>query len=189
MSWTKIRAALKEHTAEQLLEVLKGLYDLAPQNKAYLQTQLLPATNADFLEICRRQIVHAIYPPNRRFPDTAPRFAEAKKVIASYAKTTKNVKGKLDLELTYVERGTQFTLDFGDIDAPFYTALENMLGRFTAELQEQSDAVELYQEFETRLRRLANQTNGLGWGYGDTVQDLTHELAVRVGTKVPKTGG
>jgi len=39
MIWTDLRQALKELPPERLRELLKGLHDLSPQNKAWLQTQ------------------------------------------------------------------------------------------------------------------------------------------------------
>lgn len=37
--------------------------------------------------------------------------------------------GALELMVDFVERRTQFTVDFGDIDEPFYLSPESMFGR------------------------------------------------------------
>jgi hypothetical protein len=42
MNWTDIRKILKDAPNEALLDILKGLYNLSPQNKAFIRTQLLP---------------------------------------------------------------------------------------------------------------------------------------------------
>ncbi len=75
-----------------------------------------------------------------------------------------------------VERGHAFTNDFGDIDAPFYDALINMLDRFCEDLQRLPNWPTLYENrFRSRLLALAS-TADIGWGYGDAVQDAVGEL-------------
>lgn len=133
-TWTDLRKALNELPLEKLVELLKGLHDLSPQNKAWLRARVLPiGQDSGYLEECRQKVIRAVYNPARKFPDM-PRFRDAKKVISEYRKATKDLAGTLDLMLTYVERGHAFTNDFGDIDMPFYDALINMLDRFSIEL-------------------------------------------------------
>ena len=104
-----------------------------------------------------------------------PRFREAKKIIAEYRRSTSDLRGKLDLMLTYIERGHEFTLDFGDIDEPFYLALENMLERFAVELRGSPAKYELYEQFRSRLMNMRRNSN-IGWGYGDFIQETVDEL-------------
>lgn len=174
-TWTDLRKALKELPPEQLLELLKGLYDLSPQNKAWLRARVLPiGQDSDYLEECRQKVIRAVYNPARKIPDM-PRFRDAKKVISEYKKTTKDLAGTLDLMLTYVERGHAFTNDFGDIDMPFYDALINMLDRFAIELKKSPARRELYDRFRPRLLKM-NRTADIGWGYGDFVHNTFAEL-------------
>ena len=135
MAWGDLRQSLQELSKEQMVELLKGLHDLSPQNKAWLRGRFLPVgQNRVYLEECRQKVIKTVYDPARRTP-TMPRFRDAKSVIAGYRKSTRDMHGTLDLMLTYVERtGHAFTNDFGDIDEPFYDALTNMLGRFAVEL-------------------------------------------------------
>jgi len=53
--------------------------------------------------------------------------------------------------LRYIERGHEFTVDFGDIDEPFYIALENMLEHFVVELRRSPAKYEVYEQFRPRL--------------------------------------
>jgi len=109
-----------------------------------------------------------------------PRFRDAKAVISAYRKATKDLRGSLDLTLTYVERGHAFTNDFGDIDEPFYDALINMLDRFAVELKNSPARRELYSQFRTRLLKMGS-TADIGWGYGDAVRDTVNELEQMLG--------
>lgn len=175
MPWTDLRKTLQELPPAQLLELLKGLHDLSPQNKAWLRVKLLPVgQDSAYLEECRQKVVKLVYNPARKLPDM-PRFREAKKVISEYKKSTKDQWGTLDLMLTYVERGHAFTNDFGDIDAPFYDALTNMLERFADEIKESPARQELYNHFRQRLIKM-NRTAEIGWGYGDFVHETVEEL-------------
>jgi hypothetical protein len=175
MSWSKIKIELQELPKEKLIDLLKGLHGLSAQNKAWLKAKTLPiAQDSAYLEECRIKVIRAIYNPNRKFPDL-PRFRDGKRVIAEYRKATKDLRGTLELMLTYVERGHQFTNDFGDIDEPFYDALLNMFERFVVELKRSPARRELYGEFRQRLIRMRN-TSDIGWGYGDEIQYNVKEL-------------
>ena len=170
MSWSDIKTELQELPQEKLIELLKGLHNLSAQNNAWLHV----AQDSAYLEECRKKIIRAVYNPNRKFPDM-PRFRDAKKVISEYKKATKELRGTLDLMLTYVERGHAFTNDFGDIDEPFYNALLNMFERFIVELKMSPARRELYDYFRDRLMKM-RATSDIGWGYGDEIQWNVDEL-------------
>lgn len=175
MTWRELKNELGKLPEEKLIKLLQGLHSLSPQNKAWLQAQLFPiGQDSEYLEKCRTRIIKAVYDPKRTFPDN-PRFRDAKKVITEYKKATKDLRGTLDLMLTYVERGHAFTNDFGDIDMPFYDTLLNMFERFTTELQMSPARRELYDLFRSRLLKM-RATSEIGWGYGDEIKDTVSEL-------------
>lgn len=179
-TWADLRKALNELPPEKLVELLKGLHDLSPQNKAWLRAKALPVgQDSAYLEECRQKVIKAVYNPARKFPDM-PRFRDAKKVISDYKKATKDLAGTLDLMLTYVERGHAFTNDFGDIDEPFYHKLINMLGHLAIELKKSPARRELYERFRPRLLKM-NRSADIGWGYGDFVHDTFNELEEMLG--------
>jgi hypothetical protein len=175
MSWTEISKQLQELSSDHFIELLKGLHDLSPQNKAWLSAKLLPiAQDIKYLEDCRTKIIRYVYKETKGIPHM-PRFGEAKKVISEYRKSTSDLRGTLDLMLTYVERGHAFTNDFGDIDEPFYDKLINMLERFAVELRLSPAKYELYELFRRRLMAM-RRTSDIGWGYGDFIQETVDEL-------------
>jgi hypothetical protein len=186
MTWTQIRTLLKDARNDVLLDILKGLYDLSPQNKAFLRSALSPEQgDPELLEKSRKQVIRAIYPLNVNFPDY-PRFGESRKAIRAYQKATGDVKGTLDLMLTHVERGNDYTNDFGDIDERFYIALETMLGNAIDLLLKQKKAQELYEHFGQRFQKLGRATRDIGWGYGDNVSDMIDELQNRFNSSQSK---
>ncbi len=180
MSWTEIEKQLRELPADAVIKLLKGLHGLSTQNKAWLRSKLLPAAqDSEYLETCRRKVFNYVYKETKGIPPM-PRFGEAKKAIAEYRKSTGDIRGTLDLMLTYIERGHQFTLDFGDIDEPFYMSLENMWENFADELRRSPAKYELYEQFEPRLMKMRRKSD-IGWGYGDTVRETVDELKASLG--------
>jgi hypothetical protein len=67
--------------------------------------------------------------------------------------------------LTFVETGTEFTLEFGDLDAPFYNHLASVLNEMVQLFCQ--EGAELYSRFRERIVRLETDASDLGWGYGD----------------------
>jgi len=176
MSWSELQKRLQNENPSRLIKIIKGLYDLAPQNKAYLRTKLLETPGDPvFLETCRKEIIDAIYPPHREFPKY-PKFAAARKAVNNYKKIARDVRGTIDLLLTYVETGTQFTLDYGDIDENFYVRLETALENAAESLKSDPDGATLYERFRPRFLELNEIAGRIGWGYGDTITEIVDEL-------------
>jgi hypothetical protein len=176
MNWTEIRRQLKASPNEALLEIIRGLYGLSAENKAYLRTTLSSTRqDMELLEKSRRQVIRAIYPENTQNPHM-PHFGESRQVIRAYQKATSDVSGTLDLMLTHIERGTLFTCDFGDIDEAFYLALETMLANAIQLLLKSPEAPRLYEIFSKRFENLSRKAGRIGWGYGDSVDQMVDEL-------------
>jgi hypothetical protein len=180
MPWSDLRESLQELPWEQMIDLFKGLHDLSPQNKAWLRGKLLPiGQDIAYLEDCRRKVIKAVYDPARKLPEM-PHFRDAKRIISEYRKSTRDLRGTLDLMLTYVERGHAFTNDFGDIDEPFYDALINMLERFAVQLRSSPAKHEMYAEFQPRLLEM-RRSSDIGWGYGDMLKEIVDELETALG--------
>jgi len=180
MSWTEIEKNLRELPVDDVINLVKGLHDISPQNTAWLKGKLFSVVqDTKYLEDCRRKVANYVYKETKGIPPM-PRFGEAKKVIAEYRKFTSDIRGTLDLMLTYIERGHQFTLDFGDIDESFYITLENMWEHFAVELRRSPAKYELYDQFKPRLMKMRRKSD-IGWGYGDTVRETVNELEKSLG--------
>ncbi len=83
--------------------------------------------------------------------------------------------------LLHLERGTQFTNDFGDIDEPFYIALETMLGNAIDPVFESPNPEALYEQFSRRFQMLERAASQTGWGYGDAVSEMVADFRGRMG--------
>lgn len=77
--------------------------------------------------------------------------------------------------LIYVEVGTKFTCEFGDIDSRFYDSLCSVLEELRKLLLD--PAAEHYPAAAPRLAIIKLQTTDIGWGYGNVVSDVVDELS------------
>ena len=160
-----------------LIALVKDLYDASADNRDFLQARCQAGEDSSpALEKYRHRIVEQFFPKRG---DGKLKLAEARKAIRDYRKATGNLAGTLDLMLTYVENGTDFTLQFGDIDEAFYDSLESVLNEIVKLFLK--EVPELYPLFRERVRRLETDADHIGWGYGDYLGDqvslLEAELA------------
>ena len=102
------------------------------------------------------------------------KLGEARKAIRDYRKATGNLPGTAELLMTYVENGTRFTHEFGDIDERFYSSVESALGELATLLLGEPRV--LYQQFSDRLARVEQMANGIGWGFHDFIEDVVWQL-------------
>lgn len=177
VGWQNVRRQLNNWAKPALVALVKDLYDTCPENRDFLQARFQAESNAGTaLEKYRHKIVEQFF-PSRGFGKL--KLAEARKAIRDYRKATGNLTGTIDLMLTYVENGTKFTHEFGDINDAFYNSLESVLNEMAELLL--GEGAKLYPQFRDGIQRLTTHAGHIGWGYGDTLRDqvylLENELA------------
>jgi 5'-deoxynucleotidase YfbR-like HD superfamily hydrolase len=177
--WTMIRQHLADWPRPALVALIKDLHDASPENRDFLRARF-DAKNAggDALEKYRRKIVEQFF-PKRGFGKL--KLAEARKAIRDYRKATGNVVGTIDLLLTFVENGTEFTQQFGDINEAYYNSLESAAAEMSRLLLGEGKAA--YDQFSERIRRVESLANHIGWGYGDYIRDWAGTLENELGSK------
>jgi hypothetical protein len=123
--WPHLRKQLKGWSQPALMALIKDLHDASSANRDFLQARLQAEdAGEEALESYRTRIVEQFF-PRKGFGKL--KLAEARKAIRDYRKATGNVVGAIDLMLTYVENGTKFTRQFGDISAAYYQSLESVM--------------------------------------------------------------
>ena len=145
--------------------LVKDLHDSSTQNREFLAARFAPADSSAALETYKQRIVKCFFPTRGH---GAPKLREARAVIRQYQKATADLVGTLDLMLAYVESGTAFTSEYGDIDEPFYDSLSSVLGEIEKYLIS-PEGVPSYPRFEERLAQLRHDAHDIGWGHGDEV--------------------
>jgi hypothetical protein len=176
--WTDVKRKLNSWGRPEFLGLVKELFEQSAETRSYLAARLLQDSLGEVvLRPYRQRMIDAFY-TKVGWPRSKLGLADARKAIRDYRRATSDISGTLELMLTYIETGTQFTLEFGDMEETFYNSLCSVLAE-TARILDSDQAVNLYGQFRQRLLDLARRAGDLGWGYGDEVVDTISALEER----------
>lgn len=174
-SWTALRAELQSLDQKQLIALIKDLRSLSPANRDFLAAQLTSRADYPAVREAYRQRIREVFFPKRGLSETLD-LRLGRKTINEYKKATGDFEGMIDLMLEYVERGTDFTRQYGDIDISFYDSLMSVLEQIVQEFERYDRWVEVYTLHRSRFLALPRAARGIGWGYGDFVHDTVGQL-------------
>ena len=135
------------------------------QVKEYYHFQVSPEKQEKILDEYKRRIKREFF-PERGYGEGRPSVGKAP--ILQFLKISSAPDKLIDLMLYYVEQGVQFTLAYGDIDEPFYESVESVYEDALDLIKENN----LYNQFRTRCKKVMTDTNGMGWGFGDYIEEL-----------------
>ena len=180
--WSAVRQHLTTWDRPALLALVKDLYEAAAVNRDFIQARCqADESGGEVLEKYRGKIVEQFFPA-RGFGKL--KLGEARKAIRDYRKATGNLPGTAELLMTYVENGTSFTREYGDIDERFYRSVESALEELAGLLR--GEARELYPSLSGRLASVEQMSDSIGWGFHDFVADVVGRLEEELGG--PETG-
>jgi len=167
-SWSDIKKAIAGYDRVALVGLIADLYASNAQNKTFLHARFSTGTDAlrPFLKI----IEDTLYPDVYR--NKPVQIAKAKKAISDYTKAAGEPKGILELMVFFVETGTAFTVNYGDMDEGFYLALARMYDK-ALDLVLTMDE-ETIDEYYNRFEDLVTSTSNIGWGYHDALEEMFH---------------
>ena len=178
--WSALRRQLATWEKHELLTLVKDLYDAGAGNRDFIQARCQTGeSGAEILEKYRHKIVKQFYPARG---DAKLRLGEARKTIRDYYKATGNLDGTVELLMTYVENGAEFTDEYGDIDERFYNSISSALNELATLLR--GIAREMYPQFSERLARVEEMCGGIGWGFGDYIGDIVWQLEQELGDQL-----
>jgi hypothetical protein len=169
-SWARVKAKLERFSASELLSVVHDLYRASPENRRFLHARLLPSAGS--LEEYRRRVEDAIFPDP--LSHKRVRIGEAERLIRHYRLSTGDQVGVVDLMLAMVEAGTEQAADLGYGGEAYFGSLEHVLRSVVEALP--SLPRPAIPSIEQRLRELARRSEPIGWGYGDTVHEITEPV-------------
>jgi hypothetical protein len=180
VKWSDVKRQLQPLGSSDLVALVRGLFELSVENRAFLAARLLGARAAQaLLPPYRERVERAFYTRGGR-PQHKLRLGEGREAIREYRAATNDPAGSLDLMLEFVETGTHFTREFGDVDEPFYNGLSSVLHEMDQILKGDGGR-ELYQGIRERVLELPKLADGIGWGYGDEIQGTVAEWEARFG--------
>jgi hypothetical protein len=168
-TWSDVKAGLALFDRAGLLGLMKDLYSLRPENRAFVAARL--GIGGDHLRPFKIMISRWIFPDLTRGQDVS--VAKAKKAIADYRKAIGQPEGMAELTTFYCEEAARLVRDCGLEDEAYYAALVRMFE------QALSQAATLQPDVrDNMLRRLdavRGSLHGVGWGVSDAVNEIWHD--------------
>ncbi|MCD8147560.1 MAG: DUF6155 family protein [Clostridiales bacterium] len=172
----ELKKCLRDTSWNQLEGMLCTLYRDSDQAKLYFNSVFNPgAAESELLDGYEKKLRACFVISNPRSPDTR----EGKRLVRE-AEKLGSTRVALKVMLRFVEMGTEFTNNYGDIDGPFYDSLTNVFGRFVALLNSTDE--ETYLELADRIERVVAESADIGWGYTDEMRTLYGEIDWADGT-------
>ena len=170
---TKLKRQLENMGKSELVTLVQELVRLSKDNQAYTEAKLAEPSEIQEVIEYYKKIIEDEFFPKRGIGKI--RLRTAKKAISDFKKANGDIEGVLDLMIYYVENGTRFTKEYGDIDERFYSSMESMFGDVTDTLNRIGDK-ELTKRFRPRLKKIVDDAKGIGWGYYDSLFYMFVEL-------------
>lgn len=171
-TWSHLKPHLQQLSKEQLVALLRELYALNADNKAFLATRFIPAA-PEQIAAPYRKVISQVFNPDRGHPSL--QLSAARKALNDFKKACNDPRPLIDFMLFYVEEGVVCTRTYGDIDAPFYSSLLSVY-RSAAELTSKLDPAQA-EVFQPRFLAIIRDTRMIGWGFHDGLIDIyTSEL-------------
>jgi hypothetical protein len=166
--WSDVKARVSDQSQKQLLQLVADLYRLSKENREFLHARF--SVGDDSLGPYKERIRDCMYPDV--YSNKPVQVSKARRAISSYSKATGDPLGEAELMTVLVEYGNRFTVDFGDMDGPFYDSLnrafQKAIDKVLSLPQEQRDG------FRERLEAIMKSSSGIGWGYHDALVEDYH---------------
>lgn len=165
---TDLKSYLSGKTEKQLAGEITELFKQFPTVRDYYTSKLSASGSADILEKYK-DIIRNEFFPTSGFGKA--KLSVARKAVNDFKKMATSKHQVADIMLFYVEQGSRFTNEYGDIDERFYTSMESMYEsalQFIANNSMQSD-------FQERCALIVENATD-GWGFYDSLSALYDEL-------------
>lgn len=169
--WLDIRKTLSQCERRDLIGLIADLYALSKPNKDFLEARFIK--NDEVLARYKSIIKKYIAPSEPWKNNQQISLKDAKKAISDYKKATNDTLGLIDLMVCYVEYGTDFLCEFGDMYEQYYCSLESVFSN-ALKLMKTFEYEDIL-SFEQRLQAVVKKSEHMGWGYYDAISDMLNE--------------
>jgi hypothetical protein len=167
-NWLEIKKALKYASERDLLGLVGELYLLSKANKDFLEARFV--RNQAALDRYKAQIKKHLAPSEPWKDSQKISLKDAKKPLSDYRKATSDKIGLIELMVYYVECGTDFLCEFGDMYESYYMSLESVFDNALKQMKQFEDHE--IDDFIYRLKEVVRKANHMGWGYYDSISDM-----------------
>lgn len=168
LSITTLKKHLKTASHEQLVSDIADLFSRFESVRDYYQTKLAPEDSSAVVKKYKT-IIKNEFLPARGYGEA--RLSIARKAVMDYKKIGPDPTSLADLMLYYVEVGVAYTNAYGDINEAFYNSMETMYLRAVEFIVKHN----LEDVFEARCEQIVEDTQNIGWGFHDTLNEIFTE--------------
>lgn len=164
---TSLKKHLQQLSKEELIEEIMNLSKKFKDVKTYYEMDLGgTAQQTLIVNEVKRKLKKEFVPRGDH-----PKAAVLRKLISDFKKISVFPHDVADVLLYRVELAVEFTNQYGDMWEAFYTATENAYEEALKLIKKHGE--EAY--FKERCREIQRQTADSGWGFGDTMSELTQD--------------
>ena len=169
-NWTDIKKPLKHCSSADFLSLISELYGLSKTNKNFLEARFLQTeeTLDKYKDLVQKHVA-----PNEPWKNNQQiSLKDAKKAISDFKKASGDKLKLIDLMIHYVECGTEYTLQYGDIDEQYYCSLESVFENALKLMKqyEDSEIDDYYDRMDDIVTRAIE-----GWGYRDALSKMFND--------------
>ncbi len=166
----EIRAYLAQKPSDALIDEIIFLVKTFQEVNEYYQVKL--SSEGDFKALEKyKEIVRNEFFPKRGFFGKL-RLSAIRKAFSDYKRVSQSIEGRLELMLSFVENGTQFIHEFGDIAENFYDSMEKVYEEACKLVSDHG----IKTEWIHRFKNLVEDTGDTGYGFGDTISSTFDEF-------------
>lgn len=169
---TELKKELKGLEKDVLIKMICEMYKKDDLCKQYLSVKFQNECDTELLKEYKKKMRDIFFPKNY-MRDVS--LMKAKKLISNFKKISSDTYNILDLMLYYVELGNEYTNKFGDMYESFYDSIISMFEKFVDNINKADDE-KLYNFFRVRVDELLKNSQDIGWGYSDCIEELYNQI-------------
>lgn len=171
LTTAQLKKQLAERSKDDIIDFILSLYKSSAAVKQAISATLSEDYAVQLLEDAKKKLDKIFFPAD--ILRTGFSLKEAKAVVSTFVKTCPNDRLAARLHFHFAKNAVNFTNEFGDIDEPFYNALENHFKSATEILALYPD---IREELMPQLEKLMNETSNIGWGVYDELSELMERI-------------
>lgn len=151
---------------EELIQLIAQIYKTSADahlmvDEIFLGEKIWEPVFAEYQVKLSKLFYQKSLAPRLRLPD----MKQANQLLKEFQKVCKVPELVIALQVHYLEVATQYTLDLGDMSLAYYNRLFTLFSDAVA-LMVKDESGKLEKLFFSRLKKLYQHSQGIGWGYG-----------------------
>lgn len=175
LTLAQLKKSLADLDSKQLTDLICTLYKENDPAKKMLNLRFQdPSYEETLFEEYKEKMDKIIHP--RRGPlDVDFKAGALRSLISEFKKLHPSIQNILKLQMFFVSGALEFTIEYGDIDEPFYDSLCSMYETVATTLKKQND-LKLFQYFQPELEEDIQIARNFGWGVEDYLEEVYQDL-------------